>query len=286
MFRLLAALLGLVSGSAWVWAQEAEPKAPPAQTTFRVPYQLLDTRHVLVRLKLNGAGPFHFIIDTGAPALFVSTEAGKAAGLIVDDKGWATVETLEIEGGIRLTQARARVEDPFQLVGMNKMNINGLKLHGMLGYTVLAKYRVTFDFTDTHLTWRELAWTPPPPAGLAQLGGKAPPDLSAMTNLSNFATSLIGRRPDPVLQPRGYLGIELTEQQGQVRIEAVHGGAPAAAAGLKVGDVLLSVDGQEVASLSKLHEQSAKWKEGTRLALKVRRGGETFEVEVVAGRGI
>ena len=50
--------------------------------------------------------------------------------------------------------------------------------------------------------------------------------------------------------------------------------------------MLLQVDGQDVVSLGKLHEQSAKWKEGAKLALKVQRGDETVEVEVVAGRGI
>ena len=47
--------------------------------TFQVPYKLTEVKHVLIRAKINGKGPFNFIIDTGAPALFVSKKAAEAA---------------------------------------------------------------------------------------------------------------------------------------------------------------------------------------------------------------
>ena len=53
-------------------------------------------------MKLNGKGPFNFILDTGAPAVFISKAAGAEAGLVVDDKGWANIAELEVEGGIKL----------------------------------------------------------------------------------------------------------------------------------------------------------------------------------------
>lgn len=274
---------------AWLWplsGQEAEPVPKSAPATYRIPYQLLDTKHVLVRLKLNGAGPFNFIIDTGAPAVFVSTEAAKAANLEADGKGWATVTELEIEGGVKVAQHRVRVEDPFQLSGMNKMNIAGRKLHGMLGYTLLARYRLTFDFTDTHLTWTELSWTPPPPVGLNRLSGKQEAELSAMAGFAQFAASLMGRRPDPVLRPRGYLGIELEDHQGQVRVLKVHAGSPADSAGVRVGDVIVQVEEEHVTSLAELLKLASGWFEGRRLLFKLRRGAELFEVTIVAGKGV
>jgi hypothetical protein len=277
---LLLAGLGSLSG------QEIEPAPKSAPATYRIPYQLLDTKHVLVRLKLNGAGPFNFIIDTGAPAVFVSTEAAKAANLQADNKGWATVAELEIEGGVKVAQHRVRVEDPFQLLGMNKMNIAGRKLHGMLGYTLLARYRLTFDFTDTHLTWTELSWTPPPPVGLSKLGGKQEAELSAMASFTQFATTLMGRRPDPVLRPRGYLGLELEDHEGQVRVLKVHTGSPAEAAGVRGGDVIVQVDEDDVTSLAELLKQASSWSEGRRLLFKLRRGAELLEVNIMAGKGI
>ena len=45
-----------------------------------VPFKLTDTQHVMVRVKINGKGPFNFIVDTGAPIMFVATPVGKKAG--------------------------------------------------------------------------------------------------------------------------------------------------------------------------------------------------------------
>ena len=42
-----------------------EPKKAPEQ--FEVPYRLTIPKHILVRAKINGKGPFNFILDTGAP---------------------------------------------------------------------------------------------------------------------------------------------------------------------------------------------------------------------------
>lgn len=275
---------------AWQWhvsGQQADPAAAQsAPATYRIPYQLLDTKHVLVRLKLNGAGPFNFIIDTGAPAVFVSTEAAKAANLEADKKGWATVDELEIEGGIKVARHRVRVEDPFQLLGMNKMNMAGRKLHGMLGYTLLARYRLTFDFTDTHLTWTELSWTPPSPVGLNKLGSKQEAELSAMASFSQFAATLMGRRPDPVLRPRGYLGLELEDHQGKVRVRRVHSGSPADSAGVRVGDVIEQVDEDDVTSLAELLKRGSGWFEGRRLLFKLRRGTDLLDVTIIAGKGV
>src|SRR2546425_8947823 len=86
--------------------------------TFQVPYRLTDTKHILVRAKINGKGPFNFILDTGAPALFVATAVCGKLGIEADRGGWGTLERFEIEGGVVLDQVKSRIEDPFQLEGM------------------------------------------------------------------------------------------------------------------------------------------------------------------------
>src|SRR5713226_6700697 len=84
---------------------------------LQVPYRLTATQHVLVRAKINGKGPYNFILDTGAPALFVSTAVGKKLDLKTDKDGWATLDRFVLEGGAAVTKAKARIEDPFQLEG-------------------------------------------------------------------------------------------------------------------------------------------------------------------------
>ena len=54
--------------------------AADPQKTYEIPYRLTDTKHVLVRAKLNGKGPFNFILDTGAPAVFIPKKVAKEVG--------------------------------------------------------------------------------------------------------------------------------------------------------------------------------------------------------------
>src|SRR5438876_3306461 len=95
MLCAAAALLLVVPAHA-----DDKPKDKPK--SFEVPYKLTFTNHVMVRLKLNGKGPFNFIIDTGAPALFVATKVAKKAGVEAGKDDWGTFETFELEGGLKL----------------------------------------------------------------------------------------------------------------------------------------------------------------------------------------
>ena len=46
-------------------AGDAPDGATPAGRPFRVPYRLTDTNHYLVRVRINGKGPFNFLVDSG-----------------------------------------------------------------------------------------------------------------------------------------------------------------------------------------------------------------------------
>src|SRR5438132_11708688 len=166
MKRLIAALLLLVLALP-AGADEAKK---PEQKTFRVPYRLTNTNHVLLRVKINGKGPYNFIVDTGAPALFVSTGVAKKLGVNADREGWGKFERFEIEGGVVLKNFKGRVENPFQLEGMNGLGLAGAELHGIIGYTVLARYRLEFDFTKHKMGWTPLDYKPAQPIGLGGPG--------------------------------------------------------------------------------------------------------------------
>src|SRR5216683_3278701 len=147
-FAILSLILA--SFSPPLWAEETKTSS---STTYQIPYRLTSTNHVLVRVKINGKGPYHFIVDTGAPALFVSTAVCRKLGIERDKQGWGTFERFAIEGGVVLNQARGRVEDPFQLEGMNGLGLAGTELHGIIGYSVLARFRLEFDFTKDKMAW-------------------------------------------------------------------------------------------------------------------------------------
>ena len=77
--RLLICVATVVGLATPFWAQDAPIKAQDTKT-YLVPFKLTDTQHVMVRAKINGKGPFNFIIDTGAPLLYVSIPVAKKLG--------------------------------------------------------------------------------------------------------------------------------------------------------------------------------------------------------------
>jgi len=75
---------------------------PPVR--HEIPYRLTDTKHVMVRVKLNGKGPFNFILDTGAPAMIMTEAVAKKVGAKIDN-GWGDFD-LRVEGGLSLPGAK------------------------------------------------------------------------------------------------------------------------------------------------------------------------------------
>jgi membrane-associated protease RseP (regulator of RpoE activity) len=263
-------------------------KTPPVKDgpTYQVPYRLTNVLHVMVRTKINGKGPYNFIIDTGAPIVILTKEAGKKLGLKGDKKGWTTVERLDVEGGITRPKVKILLETPFQLEGMNAMGLAGAEIHGILGYTFLAQYRLGFDFTRDRMTWTELPFKPPPPQPLGKKEA-APPDLGFVATLMKVMSLLVGRPPPPEIAPRGYLGMELAEaDDGGVMVKAVLAGSPAAKARLLAGDRIEQVQGKAVKNAAEVHRRAAKVTAGQEVRLTIRRSDEILQISVTAGEGL
>ncbi len=184
-----------------------------------MPYRLTETNHFLVRVRINGKGPFNFLVDSGAPALFVATETAKKIGLKpAKNAFWTPIDRLDFEGGAELTGVKARVEDPFQLVGMNALGLPGASIDGILGFTILARYRLEIDPTKDRMTWTRLDYEPrDPPVPDRKPGddARAPLEMQAMNALGPIAKGLaflMGKQPEEERHPRGFLGLEWSEQ--------------------------------------------------------------------------
>jgi hypothetical protein len=258
---------------------------PDKGKSYNIPYRLTDTAHVLVRVKINGKGPFNYIMDTGAPVTFVSKEVAKKLGLKPDKKGWAVVDRFEVEGGAANTRVKIMVETPFQLEGMNAMNFAGVELHGIIGFDLLARYRLEFDFSKPKMHWTRLDFRPPPPVPLGVKGG-APAGLAAMGSIMKIMGALVGKRPSPELVPAGFLGIEVKEKDGRLLVARVYPQSAAAAADVQAGDQIVEVKGSKVQSLTDMLRQAGQLTPGQRLALRVRRGGDERAITITAGKGL
>jgi hypothetical protein len=261
-------------------AQASKPVGPAIQ----VPYRLTLTNHVLVRAKINGKGPFNFILDTGAPALFVAKKVAEKAGVAADERGRAAFERFEIEGGVVIDNAWGRVDDLFQLEGMNGMGLAGVELHGVIGYNVLARYRIEYDFTHPKLSWTKLDFEP---VAVGSIGGKsAPAGLDAIGGIMKFLGGLMGMKANFAVQPRGFLGAELGDGDQGITVRAVLPNGPAEKAGVKAGDRIKSIGSEEVESVRALAKVMAKQPEGAKVTLAVVRDGRDLEITVELGRGL
>lgn len=79
---------------------------------------------------------------------------------------------------------------------------------------------------------------------------------------------------------RPLVGIGIQETKYGLFVGSVAEGTGAAEAGLKVGDMIIEVDGQKVTSSSEVNEIRDKKKPGDYLTFKILRDGETMEVQV------
>jgi PDZ domain/Aspartyl protease len=298
MIALVAANAGQKPGSG------NTDQDPQVGQSFQVPYRLTDTNHFLVRVRINRKGPFNFLVDSGAPALYVATETAAKVGLKpVKGKFWTVVDRLDLEGGARLLGMKARVEDPFQLVGMNALGLPGASIDGILGFTILARFRLEIDPTRDAMTWTRLNHAPPDPPvprhGEGD-GDRPPPELQVMNALGPLAKGLaflMGKQPEEECYPRGFLGLEWAETrdglsgQSTVRISRVVEGSPAANADIQAGDRLIRARGQSVTSLKAARAALAAIQAGNPVELILERGSEKAKareltVTITAGEGL
>jgi hypothetical protein len=262
---------------------KAPPRDPQIGRTFQIPYRLTDTNHYLVRVRVNGKGPFNFLVDSGAPALFIATETATKIGLkAIKGEFWAPVERLDFEGGAELTGLKARVEDPFQLVGMNALGLPGASIDGILGFTILARFQLEIDLSKDRMAWTRLDHVPPdPPVPKLKAGEEpgAPLGIQAMNAIGPLAKGLaflMGKQPEELQLPRGFLGLEWSEQTEAgrkiVRIQSVLEESAAARGGLLPGDLIVKLNNRAIAGLKDARAALAKVRPGDSLSLIVHRG--------------
>ena len=254
-----------------------------------VPYRLTLSKHVLVRARINGKGPFNFVLDTGAPALFFTEQVAERAGVKQGEDGWGICDSLELEGGLKIPKAKARIATPFQLEGMNGMGLAGVEIHGLMGYNILAQYRITFDMATDRLVWRKIDWEPKSPFGIVAKGeSSGPGGLEIIGGMMKGLGGLLGRKANPTLVARGYAGVVLedTGEGKTAKVARVLPGSPAEKVGVKAGDQILAVEGNPVADGSALFAKLAQIKSGQDVKLKIDRSGQTQEITIRMEGGV
>lgn len=298
----LVACLGLLPLVATMGDEKPDKKADPKPEVkkaakadkaekFEVPFKLTSSNHVMVRAKLNGKGPFNLIMDTGAPTVFVTKATAKKAKAEVGEKGdkkedWISFDSFELEGGLKLEKVKGRAEDLIQFEGMNSMGLAGVELHGIIGYTVLAKYRIEYDMTSDKLVFEPLAYEPAPLVPIGKGKDDKATDIQTMGPMVKMMAAMLGLKPNYDLVPRGFTGIEYEEKDGKVIVKSVLADSPAEKAGLKAGDQITSVKNVSIDGEKDLNRALAKAGVGTKWKFTVARGEKEMTLDVELGKGL
>ena len=253
------------------WADQKD--TPPAS----VPFELLPTKHIAIKIMVNGKGPYRVIFDTGAPVLLLNNKIAKESGVLDKNArpplfslfgaaGEAKIKTLHI-GDLKAADVPAIVMDHPALEVISKFFG---PIEGIVGFPFFARYKMTLDYQA-----RRLTFVP---------NGYDPPDV--MKAIMDMVMSLAGDKPRPpkVLAPAAQWGVLLHKEDNDkeegVTIQEVLPGSAAAQAGLQAGDRLLTLDGRWTDSLADAYQAAGHVKPDHGAALVIRRAGQEMELTV------
>jgi membrane-associated protease RseP (regulator of RpoE activity) len=241
-----------------------------------VPFELLPTKHIAVQVRINGKGPYRVIFDTGAPVLLLGSRAAKESGVL---GGAAPAPIFGMLGGtgqfsIKKLQLGALVAKDISTVVMDHPAIEVLSsifgpLEGIVGFPFFARYKMTIDYQK-----QELTFTP---------SGYRPPDaLKAM-----LATVMAFADDQPtknILAPGALWGLAVQKKdrsdESGVEVVSVTAGGPAATAGMRVGDRVLSIDGRWTDNVIDLYRAAGYVKPNATVPVIIRRAGKDLELAV------
>ncbi len=142
-------------------------------SSLTVPFRLLNN-HIYVQAKVNGKGPYTFIVDTGGHNLLsprIVAEAGlrkvgeiamSGAGDKTSSGGFAEGANIEVGEGVKLADQVAFVTEIY------RPEIEGIPVDGMVGFELFRRMAVTIDYGAQTLTFTDPAkFAAPADAGAA-----------------------------------------------------------------------------------------------------------------------
>jgi membrane-associated protease RseP (regulator of RpoE activity) len=261
-------------------ALTARADAPAKPVT--VPFQTLPSGHITVMVKVNGKGPYKLIFDTGAPMTLLNNKIAKEADLLKDSprplfslfgsNGEVKVKEMTV-GEQAVNDLTAIVMDHPTVQAISEaFKKDAGEIDGIVGFPFFARFKLTLDYQAKTMT-------------LAPSGFKPPDVMKAMTDALLGAGSGEPKRLAPAAQWGIVASKKADDDEAGVDVTGVRDGSAAAAAGLKPGDRLLTLDGRWTDTLVDLYTAAGYVKPGATAAVVVRRDGKevTLQVKPTAG---
>jgi len=253
------------------------PKAAPT----KVPFDLLRTQHMTVMVKVNGKGPYRLIFDTGAPIILLTNKIAREAGVIpkshknppfslFGSMGQFKIKSLEV-GNLKAEDLSTIVMDHPTVAAMAKAVG---PIEGIVGFSFFARYRMTIDYQAKEMTFVPTMFEPP--------------DM-----LAKITALLMGPKDKPgkrLVAPAGQWGFRVGKETGDegagVNVQEVFVQSPAAQAGLRKGDRLLTLDGRWTDSVLDCYTAASHVQPGAMACLLVLRDGKEVELTVHVQAGL
>ena len=277
--------LVLLAGVVAVPAAAADDSPTKAKETEQkpvvVPFELLKSQHMAIQVKLNGKGPYRLIFDTGAPFNVINNRIARDSGVLDPKKkqsggfalfgmgGPQVAKDFEV-GGAKVGKMPVMVMDHPTVSMISK--VLG-PIDGIVGFPFFARYKMSIDYQK-----KELTLVP---------NGYEPADFME----SMMKKMMAGPPKDAaVLAPAGTWGLviekDADDEDAGVAVKEVLKGGAAAAAGIRAGDRLLTLDGRWTDTVSDTFLAAGAAKPGREVEVTVTRGGKELKLKATPGRGV
>ena len=257
----------------------ALPGAADDAKPATVPFELLASNHMVVQAKLNGKGPYRLVFDLGAPITLLGNKAAEGSGVVKPDapksflfgmRGEGTVDNLEV-GDLKAKDLPVVIFDHPILKALS--GFLGRPLDGIIGFTFFAHYKTTIDYQAKVMTFE-------------------PVDHKVRDLMKDLPERLANHHDakEIVLAPLGLWGLSLAKPEAEhapgVKITAVAPNSPAALAGLKVGDVLTTLDGRWTTTIPDAFAAASTIPPGQTAVAIVLRDGKELSLQVTPKIGL
>lgn len=245
-----------------------------------VPFTKLPSGHFLVKVKLNGTGPYNLIFDTGAPMMLLNTRIAKKAGIkgggmsLLGGFDPQSLKSIEVGSAAAVKVPAVVLDHPTVTAISDAFEAEYGKIEGIVGFPFFARFATTVDYQKGEMR-------------LAPNGYK-PGDF--MNDLQSRLTTMAGKKAEPtILAPAAVWGFNFRQNHEEkaegVVVTTIIPGSPADKAGLKVDDVVLTIDGRWTDSGADLFRAVAVVKPGTTVVAEVKRGDKMVSLKVTPARG-
>lgn len=250
-----------------------------------VPFELVSSGHFIVKVKLNGHGPYNLIFDTGAPTTLISPRIAKDAELLSKAKdkpliplfgmmGNVKVKKFEVNGVIAEDVGAQIMDHPTVKLFSKEYEKDHGPIEGIVGFPFFSRFKMTVDYAAKTLTFT--------PNGFV-----AEDIMQAMMKAVMGASSNTGPK---IVAPKALWGFSADKSQSDdaegVDISTVSPNTPAAKAGLKPGDRLLTVDGRWTDTIADLFTAGSLVKPGQPVVIKIKRDGKELKITITPSNGL